>query len=371
MNNNNIFKHTEDQMRSMLNQITNSDLIPRSTNNDGSIRLVKPTDWTSGFFPGCLWLQYESTGDDFWKNAAEKYTDKLVKQQFDGGDHDIGFRMYCSYGSGYRLTNNSEYRDIIIQSADTLITRFDPNVGCIRSWDFNGDKWKYPVIIDNMMNLELLFWVSKQTGDAKYREIAVSHAEITLKNQFRDDNSCYHVIDYDPLTGEVVNRHTHQGFSSDSTWSRGQSWAIYGYTICYRETGDQKFLDQAIKVTEFIMNHKNLPQDSVPYWDFNDIAIPDAPRDASSAAIISSGLYEMITYVPENADKYKNFADKLIESLTSSEYLAKIKGNNNFILKHSVGSKMEDDEVDKPIIYGDYYFLEALLRKRNLEKGQK
>ncbi|MGL1890960.1 MAG: glycoside hydrolase family 88 protein [Spirochaetaceae bacterium] len=366
---NNIFKHTEEQMRSMLKQIAGSDLIPRSTNNDGTIRLVEPADWTSGFFAGCLWQQYESTKDEFWKTASEKYTDKLIKQQFNKGDHDIGFRMFCSYGSGYRLTDNSEYIDIILQSAESLSSRFDPNVGCIRSWDFNKDKWQFPVIIDNMMNLELLFWASKKSGNPKYREIAISHAETTLKNQFRDDNSCYHVIDYNPTNGEVLHRHTHQGFSNDSTWNRGQSWAIYGYTMCYRETGDQKFLDHAVKVADMIMNHKNLPADGVPYWDFDDTDIPNAPRDASAAAIISSGLYEMVTYLKEDSDKYMKFADKLITSLTSREYLAEIGANNCFLLKHSVGSKPENDEVDKPIIYGDYYFLEALLRKRGSQKS--
>jgi len=365
----NIFKHTEDQMKAMLNQISGSDLIPRSTNNDGTIRLVEPDDWTSGFFAGCLWLQYELTKNAFWKEAARKYTDKLFEQQFNTGDHDIGFRMYCSYGSGYKLTSDSEYSDILIQSADSLISRFNPHVGCIRSWDFNKDKWQFPVIIDNMMNLELLFWASKQTGNSKYKDIAVSHAETTLKNQFRADNSCYHVIDYNPVNGEVLNRHTHQGFSNDSTWSRGQSWALYGYTMCYRETGDRKYLDQAVHVTDFIMNHKNLPDDFIPYWDFDDPSIPGAPRDASTAAIICSGLYEMITHLDGDTNRYKTLADKIMDRLSSPEYLADAGENNGFLLKHSVGHKTGDDEVDKPIIYGDYYFLEALKRRRTLERS--
>lgn len=362
-----IFKQTGEHLKNMLKTLGDTELQPRCTNKDGSIRLVKPRDWTSGFFPGCLWLQYEVTKDEFWKESAEKFTKYMFEIQFYGGSHDVGFMMNCSYGNGYRLTDNPEYKKILIQSAETLITRFNPNTGCIRSWDHNTDKWQYPVIIDNMMNLELLFWASKVTGDSKFADIALSHADTTLKNHFRDNNSCYHVIGYDPETGDVLQKHTHQGYGHESTWARGQAWAIYGYTMCYRETGNKEYLSRAIQVTDFIMNHKNLPDDSVPYWDLDDPAIPNAPRDASAGSIICSGLYELSTHLGEEGVKYRVYADKLLATLSSPDFLAKLEENNNFILMHSVGNMPKNDEVDTPINYADYYFLEASLRKMNLD----
>ena len=358
-----IFKQTGKHLKNMLETIGDTELIPRCTNNDGSLRLVKPKDWTSGFFPGCLWLQYEFTKDEYWNESAVKFTGNLINEQFNGGTHDMGFKMFCSYGAGYRLSGNSEFKNILIQSAETLITRFNPKTGCIRSWDHNTDKWQYPVIIDNLMNLELLFWASRETGDTRFSQIAVTHAETTLKNHFRDDNSSYHVVNYDPVTGEVLHKHTHQGYDHESAWARGQAWGVYGYSMIYRETGNNEFLNQVVKIADYIMGHKNLPEDSVPYWDFDDPAIPVAPRDASAGAIICSGLYELSTHLAENGSKYRDFADKLYESLSSSEYLAKTGQNNNFLIKHCVGNMPKDDEVDKPISYGDYYFMEASLRK--------
>ncbi|MGL1890732.1 MAG: glycoside hydrolase family 88 protein [Spirochaetaceae bacterium] len=369
MNINKIFAQTGIHMKNMIKTIGELDGNPRCTNADGSVRYVKPGDWTSGFFPGCLWLQYEYTGDSFWKDAAVKYTEKLKEQQFNDTNHDIGFKMYCSYGAGLRLSDKVAYKDVLLQSAKTLISRYNPVTGCIRSWNHHKDKWGFPVIIDNMMNLELLFWASKESGDSTYYDIALSHAEKTLDNHFRADNSCYHVLDYNTLTGAVEHKHTRQGHAHESAWARGQAWAIYGFTMCYRETGFRKFLDQAVKVADFIMNHNRLPEDGVPFWDFDDPKIPHAPRDASSAAAICSGLYELNTYLGESGKKYRVFADKLFQALSSPEYLAGTGENNNFILKHSVGNLPQNDEVDQPIIYADYYYLEAALRKNKLETG--
>jgi hypothetical protein len=293
----------------------------------------------------------------------------VEKEQFNGGTHDLGFMMYCSFGNGYRLAEVEGYREVIIQSAKTLSTRFNPNVGCTRSWDHNQDKWQFPVIIDNMMNMELLFWVAKETDDADMYNLALSHSETTLKNHYREDHSSWHVIDYDTISGEVIHRHTHQGYSNESAWTRGQCWGFYGFTMVYRETGDQKFLDKARSIADFILNHENLPEDMVPYWDFDAPNIPDEPRDASAAAILCSGLYELSTHLGTEGNAYKLAADKILQSLSSEKYRAGIGENNNFILMHSVGSLPGDSEVDVPLIYADYYFIEACMRKIQLESN--
>jgi hypothetical protein len=204
---------------------------PRTLKN-GELVLVPSTDWTSGFFPGELWYLYEYTNDPIWKARAEMFTASLEKEQWNGKTHDMGFKIYCSYGNGYRLTQDTTYKRIIIQAAKTLSTRFKPAAGILRSWDHSRDKWDCPVIIDNMMNLELLFETTKLTGDSSFYNIAVSHARTTMKNHYRSDNSSYHVIDYDTITGAVIKKNTHQGYAHESAWSRGQAWGLYGYTMC-------------------------------------------------------------------------------------------------------------------------------------------
>jgi hypothetical protein len=339
---------------------------PRTLSPEGNLLLVPAKDWTSGFFPGVLWFLYELTGDKKWEDQARVYTANIEGEKLNGKTHDMGFKIYCSYGTGYRLTNDPNYKDVIIQAAKTLSTRFNPVVGCIRSWDHNSDKWGYPVIIDNMMNLELLFAATKLTGDSSFYKIAVSHANTTLKIHFRPDFSSYHVINYDAVNGKVLNKNTHQGYSDESAWARGQAWALYGYTMCYRETRDPKYLLQAENIAGFILNHPNLPKDRVPYWDFNAPNIPAEPRDASSAAIIASALCELSTF-SKNRTSYCKTADLIIESLTEN-YRSSIGKNNGFILIHSTGSKPMDSEVDVPLIYADYYYLEALLRsKKHIE----
>ena len=337
---------------------------PRSIEKDGKLKMVRSKDWCSGFFPGCLWYIYEQTNHDKWKKLAEKYTSKIADQQWNGGTHDMGFKMYCSYGNGYRLTKDAGYRDILIQSAKTLITRFNPKVGCIRSWDHNADKWDFPVIIDNMMNLELLYWASKETGDPTYANIANSHAETTMAHHFREDNSSYHVIDFNPETGEVENRHTHQGYSHQSAWSRGQAWGLYGYTMAYRETRNKAFLDQAIRIASYLLDHPNMPADLVPYWDFDAPAIPDEPRDVSAAAIMASALLELKDFVPDHEKLYREKAMTILNNL-SKTYLSEPGSNYGFLLDHSTGSKAHESEVDVPLIYADYYYLEALTRMKS------
>ncbi len=348
-------------------QIADGVFAPRNIEPDGSLHLVASKDWCSGFFPGELWYMYEYTGDDFWKEKAIEFTAPVEREKTNGRTHDMGFKVYCSFGNGYRLTGDSTYRDIMLESASTLITRYKDKVGCIRSWDHNKDKWQCPVIIDNMMNLELLFWAAKESGDSIYRDIAVSHALTTMKNHFRDDYSSYHVVDYDTITGDVLHKHTHQGYSHESAWSRGQAWGLYGYTMCYRETGREEFLNQAKHIVDYIFNSPTLPEDLVPYWDYNAPNIPDEPRDASAAAVTACALYELSMYDKGNATAHKDRADRIVESLTKN-YRAALNGDRGFLLLHSVGSGNSNSEVDVPIIYADYYFLEALLKKDKLEK---
>ncbi|MDR1371105.1 MAG: glycoside hydrolase family 88 protein [Dysgonamonadaceae bacterium] len=342
---------------------------PRTVDPDGSLNLVGSRDWTSGFFPGSLWYMYEYTKQDQWKELAIKYTAPIEVEKMNGVTHDMGFKVYCSFGNGYRLTGNQNYRDILLQSAQTLITRFKPNAGVIRSWDHSKDKWQSPVIIDNMMNLELLFWAFNETKDSVYYNIAVSHAKKTIENHFRKDFSSYHVIDYDTITGEVLNRHTHQGYAHESAWARGQAWGLYGYIMCYRETKEPVFLEQAKAIANYIFTHKNLPADLIPYWDFDAPEIPDEPRDVSAATITASALYELGLYDAANAAKYKQWADTILEHL-SKDYRAGLGENRGFLLLHSTGSKPTDLEVDVPLSYADYYFLEALLRKQKLESAE-
>lgn len=339
---------------------------PRTVEDDGQLRLVPSRDWCSGFFAGELWYMYEYTRDDYWKRKAEELTAPVEQEKWNGGTHDMGFKVYCSFGNGYRLTRNPAYRDILLQAATTLTSRYKEKVGCIRSWDHNRDKWQCPVIIDNMMNLELLFWAFDETGDSLYRRIAVNHARTTMKNHFRADYSSYHVVDYDTLSGEVLHKHTHQGYSHESAWARGQAWGLYGYTFCYRETRLPEFLQQARRIAGYIFTNPSLPADLIPYWDYQAPGIPNEPRDVSAATVTASALYELAMYVPEQAEQYKAWADTILQNLTQT-YRARLQGDRGFLLLHSVGSGHHGTEMDVPLVYADYYFLEALLRKARLE----
>ena len=367
-----IFADAEKQTDVMLKEIpaAKSDrpdvFSPRTLETNGSLRLVASRDWTSGFFPGELWFLYEYTKNSKWKDLAGQFTNQMEREKTNAGTHDMGFKVYCSFGTGYRLTKDAHYKDVIIESARTLITRFNPKVGCIRSWDHNRDKWGFPVIIDNMMNLELLFAATNLTGDSTFYRIAVAHANTTMKNHYRPDNSSYHVIDYDTATGQVVKRNTHQGYSHESAWSRGQAWGLYGYTMCYRFTKDKRYLLQAEKIAQYMLKHKNMPKDLVPYYDYDAPGIPNEPRDASAAAVLASGLYELSTY-SKKAAEYKTAANKIVNNLTTS-YRSPIGENRGFILLHSTGSKPGNSEIDVPLSYADYYYLEALLRAKKLKE---
>lgn len=342
-------------------------ITPRSIGKDGNLVLVGPKDWCSGFFAGTLWQMYQYSHEQYWRENAVSNTWLIESAKWHRGTHDLGFMIGDSFGKAYQLTEEQSYRDVMLQAARTLCTRFSPKVGCIRSWDHNADKWKFPVIIDNMMNLEMLFEAYQLTGDKSFYDIAVSHANVTMKNHFRDDYSSFHVVDYDPVTGAVRSRVTHQGYSDDSFWSRGQGWALYGYTMCYRYTHDQRYLEQAKNVAKFLFSLKNMPEDGIFYWDMKDPAIPDAPRDASSAALVASAFYELQGYVDaELGRQYKAYADKIVNSLID-HYQAPVGSNQGFLLLHSTGHKPGNSEIDVPINYADYFYMEALLRKALLD----
>lgn len=361
-----IMKDAEKQTDVLLKEIPaaregRANLVSPRTVEEGKLKLVASGDWTSGFFPGELWYLYQFTHDAKWKQQADSFTRLLEKEKFNATTHDMGFKIYCSFGNAYRLTNDPYYKDVIIQSARTLITRFRRVTGTIRSWDHHKEKWQFPVIIDNMMNLELLFEATKLTGDSSFYHVAVSHANTTMKNHFRSNFSTYHVVDYDTVTGKVISKMTHQGYADESEWARGQAWALYGYTMCYRETKDPAYLKQAENVAAYLLSNPTMPADGVPFWDFKDPAIPNVSRDASAAAVIACGLYELSGYNKQNK-QYRAFADKIINSLTKS-YRSPIGDNKGFILLHSTGNKPAKSEIDAPINYADYYYLEALLRK--------
>ncbi|MEJ8844071.1 glycoside hydrolase family 88 protein [Lacibacter sp. H375] len=344
----------------------NPELVFPRTIEKGELKMISSRDWTCGFFPGVLWFLYEYTGKAEWKDQAESFTKPIEREKTNSGTHDMGFKVYCSFGTGYRITKNELYKDVIIQSAKTLITRFRPITGTIRSWDHNRDKWGYPVIIDNMMNLELLFAATQLSGDSSFYKIAVTHANTTMKNHFRADYSSYHVVDYDTITGNVIKKTTHQGYANESAWSRGQAWGLYGYTMCYRFTKNEKYLQMAEKIAAFMTKHTNFPKDFVPYYDYNAPGIPNEPRDASAAAIMASALYELSLYSKKNR-AYKKIADAVVKNLTNS-YRSAIGENKGFILLHSTGSKPSNSEVDVPLNYADYYYLEALLRSKKLKE---
>ncbi|MBE6204819.1 MAG: glucuronyl hydrolase [Rikenellaceae bacterium] len=307
--------------------------------------------WTSGFFPGSLWLLYEHTGDGQLREYAEHFTSRLESLKDYRGTHDLGFMVFCSYGNGYRLTGNEAYKEIINEASASLATRFNPTVGAIRSWNTGrkeNPELDYIVIIDNMMNLEMLEW-------SGYSDIARRHADTTLKNHFREDNSSYHVVTYNELTGEVTDKRTAQGLADESAWARGQVWGLYGYTMMYRVTGEKRYLDQAVKIADYVI--PRLPEDAIPNWDFD---AEQQMKDSSAGSIMASALIEL--YGLTDNELYLTTAERQLRSLCSEAYLAPVGENGNFVLRHGTGHLPAGTEVDVPLTYGDYYFIEAAMR---------
>lgn len=321
--------------------------------------------WCSGFYPGSLWMIYENTGNESLRQEAEQRLAILEKEKFYTGNHDLGFMMYCSFGNAYRITKNEKYKDVINTAAASLITRFRPSIKSIQSWD-SSSNFKCPVIIDNMMNLELLLWSTENGGDSKFRDIAITHALTTMKNQYRPDFSSFHVLDYDLKSGTIARKTTAQGAADSSAWSRGQAWGLYGFTVMYRFTKDKAYLDHAKKIASFLLNHPNLPKDKIPYWDFNAPGIPNTNRDASAACIMASALLELAQYSKgKERTNYIATAEKILRVLSTDTYRSSPAENGGFLLKHSVGAIPYNSEVDVPLTYADYYFLEALMRYKN------
>lgn len=340
-------------------------LMPRSFSEEKGLIYSGTGWWCSGFFPGTLWYLYDYSGDTDIKDIAHKRTMTLEKEKANRGTHDLGFMLYCSFGNGLRLTGNKAYRNILLEGSESLLSRYNETIGCIRSWDHGN--WQFPVIIDNMMNLEFLYWAARESGDSSVYQRCLSHTNNTMEQHYRPDFSSFHLVDYDTITGKVLLKQTVQGYSDESSWARGQAWGLYGFTNAYRETKEIRYLDHARGIASFILQHPNLPEDMIPYWDFNAPGIPDEPRDASAAAIISSALLELSGFVEGAESEYfRESAIQILKSLASPDYRA-VKGTNgNFILKHSVGSIPHNSEIDVPLTYADYYFVEALMRLREM-----
>ena len=364
-------KYCEQQVNRSLPLLKESFKMPRNILSDessGNWNCTSIYDWTSGFWPGILWYLYEYDHDENIKKAAERFTAALypvVDRKTD--NHDLGFMMYCSLGNGYRLTGNEEYKKVLLRAADSLATLYDLRVGTIHSWPGMREKmgWPHNTIIDNMLNLELLFWAAKNGGGEQLYKIANRHAEVTMENQFRNDFGTCHVVVYDTITGNRIKQVTHQGYADSSMWARGQGWAIYGFTMCYRETRNPAFLETARKAADLYLSR--LPEDMIPYWDF-DAPELEEPRDASAAAVVASGLLEMSLYMQDevDAEKYKSTAVKILASLSSPAYQSR--EHNQAFLLHSTGHKPNNSEIDASIIYADYYYIEALIRLDKINK---
>ena len=320
--------------------------------------------WTSGHYPGSLWYLYEATGDEFFKERATVWTENLTPISKFTGNHDIGFMMFCSFGNARRILKTDRYDHLLVEAAGTLCLRFEPKLGVIRSWGKVDERKNFLVIPDNMMNLELLEWAAKaKNGEKRFADVARSHATVTMKNHFRADGGTYHVLNYSQKDGRIQEIRRGQGASCFTAWSRGQSWAIYGYTMMYRETKDKAYLEFAQKVTDYAINHPNMPEDGIPYWDYG---APGEERDSSAGSIMASGLLELANYVDaEKGVMYRNFAVKQLLSLASPAYFSEGDEIGHFLLKHGVGAKPLGSEIDTPLNYGDYYFLEALMRVKN------
>jgi unsaturated chondroitin disaccharide hydrolase len=353
------------QQYKLLAKNTPAAVMPRNYVAKESKLVTSNTSWwTSGFFPGSLWYIYEYTKDTAIRAEAERRLGILEKEKYHSKDHDLGFMIFCSFGNAYRITANPAYKETVLTAAGTLAKRYRPSIRSIQSWDSNA-AFRCPVIVDNMMNLELLCWASAESSEPNYKVIAVDHANTTLKNHYRPDHSSYHVVDYDLATGTVARKKTAQGFSDESAWARGQSWGLYGFVVMYRFTKDPVYLEQAKNIAAFLLKHPNLPKDKIPYWDYDAPAIPNTYRDVSSASILASALLELGLYAEKKEkNEYMKTARTILQSLSGNEYRNKQGENGGFILKHSVGGLPFNSEVDVPLTYADYYFLEALLRYR-------
>lgn len=318
------FDYAEKQYKFMMTQNPTPNKMPQSFDEKtGKFDAREIQWWCSGFYPGSLWLIYEQTKSDILRKEAERALEVIKPNEHFTGNHDLGFMIYCSFGQGYRLTGNEEYKKVIFNASEALSTRYKPEIKSIQSWNKNA-YFNAPAIIDNLMNLEMMVWATQNGGDKKYKDISVTHANTTIKNHFRPDFSSFHIVDYDLEKGKVSRKATWQGAANTSAWARGQAWALYGYTMMYRLTKDKKYLKQAEGIASFILNHHDLPEDKIPYWDFDAPLMPKAFRDSSAGAIIASALLELAQYSSKDkSDRYLADATTMIKSLSSDKYRAK------------------------------------------------
>ncbi|MDR3219127.1 MAG: glycoside hydrolase family 88 protein [Dysgonamonadaceae bacterium] len=354
------------QLHKTLVAIQKKDCMPRNIPDSlttWQLVSVEIGEWTVGFWPGILWYNYENTLYKQDADIATYYTDLLKPlTTLPAYDHDLGFQLFCSYSNAYRLTGKEAYKQILLNAADTLATLFNPTVGTILSWprEVTNRNWPHNTIIDNLINLEMLYWAAKNGGDKKLYDIATQHAEISMAHHFREDGGCYHVTLFDTIDGHFIKGMTHQGYADSSLWARGQAWAIYGYTMVYRETQDKKFLRFAEKVTDLYLSR--LPENEfVPFWDFDAPDIPNEPRDASAAAIVASALLELscLEDNKQKAEEYKTAATNMLMELSSDKYQSR--ETKPSFLQHSTGHWPDKSEIDAAIIYADYYYIEALI----------
>ena len=343
-------------------------------------RKAKAQEWCSGFWAGILWMDYgcmqgagskeKEAGRKEIRKAAEGYTQAMTFLEKEPVfDHDLGFLVINSFLKGYEQTGNDEYKRIALVAADSLATIFNAKVGTIASWPRHIKTYGgHNTIMDNMMNLELLFWAAENGGSPLLKDIAISHATTTMRNHFRPDGSCYHVAVYDTLTGDFIRGVTHQGYADHSMWARGQSWAIYGYTMVYRYTHDPIFLSFAQKVTDIYLKRlRETSDDMVPLWDMDDPRGIEAPKDASAACIVASALLELSQYLDGWRGKtYRDAAEKMLTDLSTEKYQSR--DRNVAFLMHSTGHHPAGSEIDASIIYADYYYIEALSRLKALNE---
>lgn len=361
-------RYAQRQLRRTADSLDPGKGYPTSTRPDGTWRQSRPTDWRSGFFPGELWYMFELTHEPYWRAQAERWTAGIEVADTMTTTHDLGFMIFDSFGHEYDRTHDPHAKDVILVAAAHLAGRFNPKVGATKSWDIHATSgprstWKFPVIVDNLMNLPLLVWASAHGGDPAWRQMAERHALTSLHAHLRPDGSTAHVALFDPETGALERTVTAQGYSDSSAWSRGQAWAIYGFTTAYQQTHRAELLQGAERAADWFIAH--LPPDYVPYWDFRDPAIPNAPRDASAAAIAASGLLELAKETSGTAAaRYRTAAEHILTSLATS-YLSR-GTSNSAVLLHSTGARPANSEVDVGMIYADYYFIEALLRWRGV-----
>jgi hypothetical protein len=357
-----VLEHADLKMRESLEELSyNPKLHPAHTDRQTGQwveEYLGRERWTSGFFAGSMWYLYKLTGEPFWRDHATEWTRDLESEAYETSDHDTGFRIFNSFGNAYKIEEGRYYYKTTLQGASTLAKRFDPEIGAIKSWEWVGN---YPVIIDNLMNLELLFWAANKVDRDEWYEIALTHAETSLKHHLRADGSTYHVVDFTD-SGGVNWKDTFQGYGSESVWTRGQSWAIYGFTMIYRFTGKKKFLDAARASAAYFI--ENLPEDYVPPYDFLEPEPSVRTKDASAAAITASGLFELYSFT--NNEDYFNTAVEILTSLSSDSYLSKNSDISSILKK----STLHRGQGNLGTSYADYYFLEAIVRYKELTKAK-